>query len=217
MVNPGRKSATFLSGSIAVCLIVTKKSIFCVCFCSTSLLPAASTRWFDQHIQSFPHSKKCRRLISATSMNNSSEKFLGTQRIEPRAAGWEALTLPLCCAPHNILDFAIDDEPRHSKGLAVSDESCKATKQNWKNLKNGLDSLLNVSKQLKSIKRFFSFSFEVNGFVPDRKHQIWSSLNLTRQWNEWKQQQQQQQQQRQLRLRQQQQQQRQDPNRWKSH
>ena len=36
-------------------------------FCSTSL-PLTSTRWFNQHIQAFPHSKKCHwLLISATS------------------------------------------------------------------------------------------------------------------------------------------------------
>ena len=36
-------------------------------FCSTS--------WFDQCIQTFPHSKTCRQVISAKSMNNISEKF----------------------------------------------------------------------------------------------------------------------------------------------
>ena len=35
-------------------------------FWSTSL-PATSTKWFDLSIQAFPHSKKCRWLISATS------------------------------------------------------------------------------------------------------------------------------------------------------
>ena len=37
-----------------------------VVFCSTSLA-LTSTRWFDQCIQAFPNSKKCSRLISATS------------------------------------------------------------------------------------------------------------------------------------------------------
>ena len=40
----------------------TNKNIFC----STSL-PLTSTRWFNKHIQAFPHSKKWRHLISATS------------------------------------------------------------------------------------------------------------------------------------------------------
>ena len=44
-------------------------------FCCASL-PLTSTRWLDQHIQAFPHSKKCCGLISAKSrMNNSSIKF----------------------------------------------------------------------------------------------------------------------------------------------
>ena len=72
-------------------------------FCNTSL-PLTSTRWLNQHIQAFPfpHSKKCRWLISATSrMNhssekNSSEKLLVMPRIKPGAAGSEAGTLPLC-------------------------------------------------------------------------------------------------------------------------
>ena len=51
-------------------------------FCSTSL-PPPSTRWFDQRIQAFHTLKKCRWFISATSINISSEKFLGTPRIEP--------------------------------------------------------------------------------------------------------------------------------------
>ena len=67
-------------------------------FGSTSL-PPASTWWFDQCIQAFLLSKKCGRLISATSMNNSSEKFLGKLRKEPGAIGWEARMLPLCYAP----------------------------------------------------------------------------------------------------------------------
>ena len=62
---------------------------------------------------SFPQSKKCCRLISATSRinffrKNLSEKFLGMPRIKPGAAGWEARTLPLSYAA-----------PQRSKKLIV--------------------------------------------------------------------------------------------------
>ena len=60
-------------------------------------LPLASTSWFDQHIQSFPHCNKWRWLISATSRiigKNSRER----QEWNPGAAGWEARMLPLCHA-----------------------------------------------------------------------------------------------------------------------
>ena len=43
------------------------------------------------------HSKQCCQKISATSRM---KKFLGTPRIEPGAAGWEARMLPLCFAVH---------------------------------------------------------------------------------------------------------------------
>ena len=60
-------------------------------FCSTSS-PLTGTKWSDQCIRAFPPSKKCQRNI------NNSEKFLGTPRIEPAAAGLETRTLPLCYA-----------------------------------------------------------------------------------------------------------------------
>ena len=57
-------------------------------------------------------SKQCCQKISATpriepgllaekqvSQQHQGKKFLGTPRIKPGAAGWEATTLLLCCAP----------------------------------------------------------------------------------------------------------------------
>ena len=64
-------------------------------FCSNSL-PLTSTRWFNESIQAFPHYKKCRQLISATSrMNNSLAKNLGNAKNRTRAAGQEAMLPPL--------------------------------------------------------------------------------------------------------------------------
>ena len=62
-------------------------------------LPLTSTRRFDQHIQAFPLSEKCRQLLSATSRIVLQYKFLAMQRIKPRAAGWEVQMLPLCYPP----------------------------------------------------------------------------------------------------------------------
>ena len=73
--------------------------LYCTSLPPTSTsLPQTSSRWFDQHTRTFPHSKKCRQLISATSMIILPNKFLGMSRIEPGTAGWEAQMLPLCYA-----------------------------------------------------------------------------------------------------------------------
>ena len=64
-------------------------------FCSTSL-PLNKDRWFDQHIQAF-HTQ--RSAVDQSQQHHewiSSEKFLGTPRFEPWAAGWESRMLPLC-------------------------------------------------------------------------------------------------------------------------
>ena len=61
---------------------------------------------------SFPRSK-CRlgniKNDESARINHSSEKLLGTPRIEPGAAGWETRTLPLCYAAtptNNTLPFS---------------------------------------------------------------------------------------------------------------
>ena len=64
-----------------------------------TILPLTSTSRFDQHIQAFPHSEKCRQLLSETSRTVFQNKFLAMSRIKPRAAGWEAQILPLCYTP----------------------------------------------------------------------------------------------------------------------
>ena len=77
-------------------LIVVQQALFC-----TTSLPLTGTRWFDLRIQAFPHSKKCRKSISATSRIILLKKLSGISRIEPGAAGSEAQMLPLCYAnPH---------------------------------------------------------------------------------------------------------------------
>ena len=90
-------------------LLFVSGQSFSVFFGNTSL-PRASTRWLDQRIQAFLHSKKCCWVISVkTRMNHSSEKFFITPRIDPAAAGLETQMLPLCYdAPLSLsnLDWA---------------------------------------------------------------------------------------------------------------
>ena len=81
---------------------IVSYSLECHLFCYTSL-QLASTRWFNQCIQAFPHYKNCRRLISAASRFR--KKFWGTPRIEPGAVGWEARTQPRCYAPSLLFTF----------------------------------------------------------------------------------------------------------------
>ena len=57
-------------------------------------LPLTSTSWFDQHIQTLRSA-----VDNLSNIKNYWETFLGTQRIKPRAAGWEGQTLPVLCRP----------------------------------------------------------------------------------------------------------------------
>ena len=79
----GRIDVTWLVESLILAMASDSYFKSCTVFCSTSL-PPTSTRWFDQHIQAFPYSKVCRRLISATS--RIKKRKLGMLRIKPGAA-----------------------------------------------------------------------------------------------------------------------------------
>ena len=68
-----------------------------VVFCSTSLA-LTSTRWFDQCIQAFPNSKKCSRLISATSR-------IQTNSWESRESNPGLLGEKRKCAPQDLFVF----------------------------------------------------------------------------------------------------------------
>ena len=75
-------------------------------FCSTSL-PLTSTRWFDQHFSSFPHSK-CRRLISATFRMTLFRKTVGNSENRTRGC-WvrSANATSVLCRPPRIQTFDI--------------------------------------------------------------------------------------------------------------
>ena len=73
-------------------------------FCSASV-PLASTRWVRMTFSSLCLCSAVNK--SQQHKKNSREKYSGTLRIKPGAAGWEARMLPLCYAAPLVHDFLL--------------------------------------------------------------------------------------------------------------
>ena len=90
-----------LSWSAADQVVTRTDKLIQYVFCSTSL-PITSTRWFNQCIQAFAYSKKCRWLISATSRNYLG-KIIQKNSWECRESNWgllgEKCKCYLCAMP----------------------------------------------------------------------------------------------------------------------